>query len=304
MTVVSDCGSGIGTLIQFGSGYTIEEFVWTNPNCDPLVDVISEGSSFVYSVEELLTVRANERVLVARHFVSESENGPLPPRTTDQPQPRVTRPDPETTLPPQQRITKPSPPAPLIPEATNIPFPECSTLEHVGPPTGDRLSELTALRQDLESAFGNIEYVNSMGGPQSVYGVISVGLSHRYQPSIDWLAELAGPEDLCLELPPVGYYDQEPELVPWLFVEDGQDFDDFDGDRFVAILDMRCGLIDPTRLLEPIVEFRDDVVLVGIPIRVPTSGPTIAPCFPPDQVEIELDEPLNGRPIQVMTKAE
>jgi len=228
-------------------------------------------------------------VLVARHFVSETENGSRPP---------------ETTVPGQPRITRPSPPPPVIPEATNIPFPECSTLERGGPPTGDRLSELTALRQNLESAFGSIEYVNSLAGLESTYGVISVGLSHRYQPSIDWLAELAGPEDLCLALPPVGYYDQEPELVPWVFVGDGQDFDDFDGDRFVAMLDVRCGLIDKTRLLEPIVEFRDDVVLVGIPIRVATWGPKKLPCRKPDQVEIYLDEPLNGRPIQVMTKAE
>ena len=78
--------------------------------------------------------------------------------------------------------------------------------------------------------------------------------------------------------------------------------DDLNLRSFVVLLDVNCGLIDKTRLLEPLFEFRDDVVLIGIPIRVATWGPTRMPCPAPDRVAIVFDEPLNGRAIEVMTR--
>ncbi len=243
--------------------------------------------STALEVSDTLMLQARDHVLVARHFDSVSEVGPVPvPGFGDQP------------------VTVPSPPLPYVEEATQIPFPECSTLGRPGPPEGERLTELRQVRRQLEGILGErldtdgVVRVTSIGGPQSIYGVISVGVSHRHQPTIDWLAERAGPDDLCLELPPVGYYDTPPHLYPWEFA-DPTDADNPDLGRFIARLDIECGLIDKGRLLEPRIDYQDDAIFVAIPVRQPTFGPTLSPCPFPDLVEIELTEPRAGRLIVV-----
>ena len=242
--------------------------------------------------------------LVASHFVSYSDNGASgdePPLPVDDPQ--TVRPYPRDgfgsvvqTPAGSIRITPPSQPLPFVPEATNIPFRECKDLLTDGPPEGERSREVHQLRRELEVELREVEYWMSLGGPQSTTGVVSIGFRYRYQPSIDWLIERADAADVCLELPPVGHYDR-PSFSGWRFFNENDR--ENEATTFVVVLSPQCGLIDETRLLEPVIEYHPDEILVGVPIR-PRFGPQILPCYARNNVEITLTEPRNGRPVRIL----
>lgn len=267
------------------------------PTCDEQLVLPQDGE---LSVDDRLTISATEYELIAKHFVSFSDNGDEDPALPGIAEPHPT-PYGETGFldePAEReiRITQPSPPRQIIPEAENIPFPECRNLSQNGPPTGARLRELKQLRRDIQAGRSNLEHLASMGGPESTTGLVSVGLRHRYQPTIDWLIERATPEDLCLDLPPVGYYDQPPWSPAWEFLDEAGR--DGDATTFVVVLAVRCGLIDETRLREPVITYEDDEILVRVPIAVSSFGGTPEPCPAPNNVEITLTEPRDGRLIR------
>lgn len=178
-------------------------------------------------------------------------------------------------------------------EPTGAPFSECGPGGD-GPVPNEREAELQVVRDALEAdGLFDQPHVVSAGGPSNVWGKITIGLRARHQPTIEWLAARADPADLCLELPPPGYYDQPPTLADWELRPEGDD------PRNVTLLvtDGTCGLIDPTRILEPQVEFSDDQILIAVPLRVPNWGPTVLPCLSPNEIPLTLAEDPAGRPI-------
>ncbi len=180
-------------------------------------------------------------------------------------------------------------------EATNIPFAECGLLPEPGPPTGQGAQRLNQLRSELE-ADGLFEQPDVVSSAKRG-GVISVGLSHRNRATIDWLAKRADPDNLCLELPPPGYYDQPPTLADW-------ELGSIESEGTTVILMVSvgpCGLLDESRILEPQIEYSEAEVVVGVPLAVQTYGPVRAVCLPPTELTVELDEPLAGRKLVAAT---
>ena len=93
-------------------------------------------------------------------------------------------------------------------------FVECGTDGEPGPPTGERAAELEAVIEDLRATgLHDQPFVGSSGGAQSIWGVPSVGLSSRYEPTLRWLADRADPADLCIEFPEFGLRNQPPALA-------------------------------------------------------------------------------------------
>ena len=94
-------------------------------------------------------------------------------------------------------------------------FVECGADGEPGPPTGERATELEALIDDLRDAgLHDQPFVVSSGGPQSIWGVPTVGLSSRYQPTLQWLADRVDAADVCLEVPEFGVRNRPPALAP------------------------------------------------------------------------------------------
>ncbi len=250
-------------------------------------EIFVDGQSLTVSFSNRLELDSGGHKIVASHFESVSEVGPVPA--------------PGETSP---TLLEPSPPPPFIEEATSIPFPECATLPEVGPPSGERATRLWELTGQVDSIardypFSSYSRVMRQSGPRNSWGVVEVWLTHRDQSIIDRLAEVAEPDELCLQIPPVGYYSGRPDFKLWEFA-DPADADNPDLERFVVRINQKpCGgMQDTTRLAEPSITYLPDSIIVAIELRPRRWGSSdLLACFGPDFVEITLDEPRNGRPI-------
>lgn len=93
-------------------------------------------------------------------------------------------------------------------------FVACGAEGEPGPPSGDRAVELEAVIEDLRSGgLHDQPFVGSSGGPQSIWGVPSIGLSARYEPTLRWIADRVDPADVCIEFPEFGLRNLPPALA-------------------------------------------------------------------------------------------
>ena len=94
-------------------------------------------------------------------------------------------------------------------------FVECGADGEPGPPDDARAVELDAVIDALRTGgLHEQPFVVSSGGPQSIWGVPSIGLSSRYEPTLAWLAERADAAEVCVEFPEFGVRNLPPELAP------------------------------------------------------------------------------------------
>jgi len=93
-------------------------------------------------------------------------------------------------------------------------FIECGADGEPGPPTGDRAAELEAAIEALrDGGLHDQPFAVSSGGPQSIYGVPSIGLSSNYEPTLEWIAERVDPADVCVEFAEFGIRNLPPALA-------------------------------------------------------------------------------------------
>ena len=206
-------------------------------------------------------------------------------------------PDPNTSQPPTVvGVGGPIYPPTSDVEATDIPFEECNADNGKPVPVGDELARLEALRQQItDDGLFDQPFISSSGGP--AYGALSVGLSRRHQPSIDWLRARAEPEDLCIELPPLGFYDRPYEEATWVL--DPEAPEPGASDRSIAVLVdstiNQCGYWPQGRILQPVVEYGTERIEIRVPLDHVSWGPHPCPGWFPDPFVIELDEPIGDR---------
>ena len=100
-------------------------------------------------------------------------------------------------------------------------FTECGAAGEPGPPADDRAAALDAVVDALRAeGLHDQPFVVSSGGPQSIWGVVSIGLSSRYEPTLQWIADRADPADVCIEFPEFGLRNLPPALAPVTFEVD------------------------------------------------------------------------------------
>lgn len=100
-------------------------------------------------------------------------------------------------------------------------FTECGADGEPGPPADDRAAALDAVVEALRGdGLHDQPFVVSSGGPQSIWGVVSIGLSSRYEPTLQWIADRADPADVCIEFPEFGLRNVPPALAPVTFEVD------------------------------------------------------------------------------------
>jgi len=301
----NDCAIGSGDLRPAEGGFAILGITWRDGACgDKKTPYFPEGAVLTVNGREL-AVRSPGHEVLAVLWESISETGPVevplppttvPPPTTAPPLPtsEVARPTyTTTTAEPTIRITSQHEAPPIVPETTNLRFPECIELYQTEPSAdGQSVRDLRETRRAISAGRRKGYHIGSTNGPNA-WGVLSVGLSHRSQETIDWLTELAAPDELCLDLPPVGHYDQPLTYLRWELLN--AQAVTADTTTVLLQLDQRCGFIEKERVLVAEVEYGDTEIRIGVPTRVATWGDQNDVCLPPDVIEVELDEPLAGR---------
>lgn len=179
-------------------------------------------------------------------------------------------------------------------EATDLVFPDCPNPLDPAATTPERTAELEALRVRLH-ADGLTESTMFYSGSSINGGRLQIGLYRRYQPTIDFLAERAEPDDICFFLlPPVGAFTAPPGTLEWTV--DESTLDGPDDMAFTVVNAAQCGVIYEELLLPPQVVESDDRIEIAVPL-LPRFGPSILPCPEPDRFEITLDTPIGDRDI-------
>ena len=185
-----------------------------------------------------------------------------------------------------------------IPEATDIRLPECASSGRAGldddPLEDERLVTLNRL-----SILGpRLPYVVSMSGGSLFHNEIGLGLSVRYQPTIDWVAENTPEGHVCIDIPPPGHYGETSlALLNWEVVGAPE--------ATATTLDVRevgqCGVL--AQLIAPEITFTDTTVEIGIPFpRTPYGQAVPAICIIPQPFTVDLGEPLGERTIVPATE--
>ena len=177
-------------------------------------------------------------------------------------------------------------------EATDLVFPDCPATLDPAATTPQRSAELEALRIRL-NADGLTDATMFYSGSSINGGRLQVGLYRRYQPTIDFLTERAGPDDICFFLlPPVGAFTAPPGALEWTVDESTVDGPD---DTVLTVVNAaQCGVIYEELLLPPQVVESDARIEIAVPL-LPRFGPSILPCPEPDRFEITLSSPVGDR---------
>ncbi len=192
----------------------------------------------------------------------------------------------------------------LFEEPADLVFPVCWELPENGPPEGEAAAALEEVGERLEAAgLRDLEFLSGFSSsPSNVWGRITVSLSRRYGPSIDWLAQHAGPDELCFQfLADPGPPDEVVSPASWRVGPSSLPVDEHWEDLTLLVPggEDECGFHDPSRVLEPEIDYRADEIGVTVPIAVWERGPSVLPynCPPPTAVRVRLTEPPDGRPL-------
>ncbi len=286
ITWIDECSTGTGSLFLRDGGYLFSS--GGGPNNDCLGHPTSLFSEAYETVPVEITVSGTKvtlegdgHSLTATHFQSQSiHNQPLP-------LPGLVYPDLERPYV-QDYST--------ISEATDIPFPECPTEGRIGLEDDPFAEEHLAASQRLSQITGGLPFTVSFSaaGGNLRHHEAGLAMGVRYQPTIDWLDTNFAPTDLCLDLPPIGYYDTPPTPIPWRFA------DDFElSPEVMSVLivrDVECDVSDASRLLEPEVQYLDDEIRIALRHLPWTYGQSSdSMCLFPQSFEVQLTEAVADR---------
>ncbi len=230
---------------------------------------------------DTLTIAAAERSVTLIYVESGSD--------ANSPPPLPSLPSADVLLPDELDLAK-------IPEATEIPLPACGTAA-AGPVDEALADERLVTANRLEHAFG-LPFMTSLSSGDLETRRVSVGLSVRYQPTIDWLFENTPEGHVCLELPPKGFYGETSlRLLQWEVVGTPGP----NSTTVEVINQVECG-----GGVEPLPsEVTLSASSVEIKILYPSTpyGQAVnAACFSPRPITVELGEPLGQREIVAVSR--
>lgn len=288
VTWIDDCSTGNATFVARDGAFLLLSGGGRNNVCighpTSVLEAYEEAVRFTIDVNgPSLTLSSEAHSLTATHFQSQSIH--------DQPMPLPGLDYPDLDRPDVQDYS-------MIREATNIPFAECPTEGRIGLEDDPFEEQHLAASKRLSQITGGLPFVvwSSSAGGNLRHHEAGLGLGVRYQPTIDWLAANFAPTDLCLDLPPIGYYDTPPTLLPWRLADEFEVRSDYTS--ILVVHDLDCEVGDWSRLLDPQVQYLDDEIRIGLPQLPSTFGQSSdGMCEFPHPLEVELDEPVAGRAI-------
>lgn len=181
-----------------------------------------------------------------------------------------------------------------IPEAIDIALPECAQSGEAGLEVHPQQADFEVTYARLSPVLFDLPFVVGFGSPESLHHHgIGISMTVRYQPTIDWLVENVPAGHVCVEVPPVGYYDDGPSLPEWRFVGEPSP----EASSFVVRHRGRCGP-KPSLVLEPQVTETDSTIVVALPLRIPPFGQAFNDdCSGHPEFTIELNGPIGERAI-------
>ena len=237
--------------------------------------------------DELFIETANGTLTAV--LTSTSADGTMPPLTM-LPVVDVEWPDADAMRP--ENLSK-------IEEATDIRVPECPTTGEAGLEPDPLADERLATSQRFGMVIGQLPFVvsSSGSGGNLYHHEMGIGLSVRYQPTIDWIADNMPEGHVCIEIPPVGHYDRGPSLAPWELVAQPGPADTTLSLRFAS----DCAP-SATLVMDPVVVETDTSVEIALPLaQAPYGAAFDAMCAETTPTMINLDSPLGDREIVPLT---
>lgn len=306
---LDDCGSGrfLVTGAERG-GWAIESVQDPNPECDgPVQEIFGDGALLRLTVlGETMFVESEDRGFIeATHWQSTSihdEIVALPPRPTPSPPPTppTTERGPGDDTPTRLIVDVAHPQVDDlgdIPEATDISVPICATSGRIGLEEDPFAEERLATSRRLDPVVGQLPFVVWSSGPGNLHHhEMGIGLSVRYQPTIDWLAENVPAGHVCIEIPPPGYYDAGPSLIEWELVTEPTP----ESTEIAIQMTSECA---PFVELQPQILVSESIVEIGLPLPIsPYGQDTPAICNIPQPIVIELPGVLANRDVVPATE--
>lgn len=181
-----------------------------------------------------------------------------------------------------------------IEEAADIPVLECLQSGRAGLEPDPRKRERLAFSAVAKDQMMDLPFLVSFSdGGTLFHPEIRISLSHRYPPSLDWIAQHI-PEGLaCVEVPPLGYYDRALPLRNWVLSDDHPVLPT--SETVAVVADALCHDVP----LPPRVRFSDGSIRISMPLmHRPYGQPfTDEACGGTELIEIELGEPVGDRAV-------
>lgn len=178
-----------------------------------------------------------------------------------------------------------------IAEVVDLPFAECASAGRAGLEPDDRTRERLAWGQALQEPLSDLPFITGYSGGAGLYNrEISVGLSVRYGPSLDWLEEHVPPGIICLEVPRLGYYDyyQSDPKVNWkLFEENGPP------DPSATSVQVETPSCKDVTVAD--IEYLEDQITLTLSAPRDPAGAEVPAIACEQIIDVELSEPVGDR---------
>ena len=185
-----------------------------------------------------------------------------------------------------------------IPEATDIAVPICASSGEAGLEFDPLADERLATSERFSLVIHDLPFVvwSSGAGGNLYHHEFGIGLSVRYQPTIDWIAENIPEGHVCIDIPPPGFYDVGPSFPEWELVTDPAP-----GDTTLTV--QHQGDCAPHLPLDPVVVETAAEIRVAMPLAQPQYGMSFtSDCQFVTPVAITLDAPVGSRSIEPLTE--
>jgi hypothetical protein len=172
----------------------------------------------------------------------------------------------------------------------DLPIPECASSGRAGIEPNPRLRERLAWADALSDSLRDLPFVSHYSGGASLHNQeLTIGFSVRYAPSLGWLAENVPPGIVCIEVPPLGYYNRVVADLAWTLPE-GTEVDP--DATSVEVVGRDCGMESHSG---PEISYSPDEIEIRFAGRHVEFGVPIPsiPCAP--TVLVEFDEPIGNR---------
>jgi hypothetical protein len=179
-----------------------------------------------------------------------------------------------------------------IEEAIDIPVLECPQSGRAGLKPDPLKRERSAFSAVAKDQIMDLPFLVSFSdGGTLFHPEIRISLSHRYPPSLEWVAEHIPDGLACVEVPPLGYYDRALPLRNWVLSGDHPVLPA--SETITIVADALCHDV----ALPPRVSFADDSIRISLSLmHRPYGQPfTDEACGGTELIVIEFDEPVGDR---------
>jgi len=179
-----------------------------------------------------------------------------------------------------------------IPAVVDLPFPECASSGRAGLDPNPRSRERLAWAEVLQEPLRKLPFISGFSGGAGLYNQeLFVGLSVRYGPSLDWLEEHIPPGIICLEVPPVDYYDRPDVEVTWQLPEGSEP-----PDPSATVVQVEIFTCKEPKVAS--IMYLDDGIRLLLTAPKASFG-VATPAIECGQIiDIALDEPIGNRPLR------